>query len=167
MWSHSHQATLNQLFVHTKPLYTGLTAATSALEGPAVFLPFPRPFWLNNSGEGRSAPQVAPLSPALSHAVLRTGTDVSHVTEVWAPALRRSAAICPADFINQLVDNNSSLNPLGKCMEWCKSLMITITPVTASANTHEHAEAFVVRLGAAASKPSRPWSGAVAMLWGR
>lgn len=56
-------------------------------------------------------------------------------------ALWRSTAIHPADFIKWLVNNNGSLNQLGKFMELCKSLIIAIASVTASVNIHKHAHA--------------------------
>lgn len=105
-----------------------------------LFLPFPHPYWLNRSSKGRFAPQVTLPSPT-PRAVLRTGADASRVAEVWAPALCRSAAVHPANFIKRLVDNNGSLNPLGKCMELRKSLIITVASETASVNTRDRARA--------------------------
>lgn len=74
-----------------------------------------------------------------------------------------------ANFIERLVNNNGSLNPLGKFMEWGKSLIITIASVTASVNIHDHAHAedSLGNCAPAASKPSCLWSGLAAVLWGR
>lgn len=63
------------------------------------------------------------------------------MAEVRAPTLWRRAVLHPANFKKQLVNNTGSLNQLGKFMEWCKSLIVTIALVTASVSIHKHTQA--------------------------